>query len=489
MKKDHTVVQTKKKAGFRRQMFSLLAVFALMVLALLWVFQIFLLKPMYESVKQHEMRTVSRVISEKVGSEELQTLSDRLAKRTNICISVYEIFRQNAVLRSFSHIHSSCIIHNLASNEVMNRLYAGALKNGYYTERIAGNFLSGGNTGGDIPESMIAAQIVQSDGASFLVLLNTEIEPVGTTADTLTIQLAVISVIMLLISAAIAVPVSGRLTRPISQMSREANKLALGNYDVHFDGGNTRETSELGDALNYAAQELSALDSMQKELIANISHDLRTPLTMIAGYSEVMRDIPGEMTPENMQIIIDETQRLTALVNDILDLSKLKNGDQTLNCEVISLTDTVRSTMARYSKLCTHDGYRISFVCDRDAYIYADRSKILQVLYNLVNNAVNYTGEDKTVTIRQICREGMCRIEVTDTGEGIPKEQLPLIWDRYYKVKNYYKRSVTGSGLGLSIVKNILILHGAKFGVQSEEGHGSTFWFELPETPAPASDG
>ena len=295
-------------------------------------------------------------------------------------------------------------------------------------------------------------------------------------------QLGLITLVLLLVTAVIAVVISKYISRPITQMSTEARKLALGTYDVHFDGGTFRETAELGDALNYAAKELSNLDTMQKELIANISHDLRTPLTMISGYSEVMRDIPGEMTPENMQIIIDETKRLDALVNDILDISALTGHSQnTLHCEIFSLTETVRRTLDRYGKLRTHDGYDITFSCDREVFIYADRSKILQVVYNLVNNAINYTGEDKKVQIRQVTENGQCRIEVTDTGEGIPAEQLPLIWDRYYKVKNYYKRSVAGTGLGLSIVKNILLLHGAQFGVQSGVGQGSTFWFALPE--------
>jgi signal transduction histidine kinase len=296
------------------------------------------------------------------------------------------------------------------------------------------------------------------------------------------LQLGLITGILLLLTAVIAVLISKHISRPIAQMSAEARKLASGTYDVHFDGGTSRETAELGDALNYAAKELSNLDTMQKELIANISHDLRTPLTMISGYSEVMRDIPGEMTKENMQIIIDETKRLSALVNDIMDISAMTGASRSqLKCEIFSLTETVRKTLERYGKLRTRDGYEITFACDREVFIYADRSKILQVVYNLVNNAINYTGEDKKVQIRQITENGWCRIEVTDTGEGIPPEQLPRIWDRYYTVKNYYKRPVAGTGLGLSIVKSILLLHGARFGVHSEVGQGSTFWFALPE--------
>ncbi len=472
-----------KYPPLRRKVFVLLAVFVGVTLATLWVFQIFLLKPMYESLKMQEMRTVSDIVVRNAESEDLQTLTDSLAKTTNICISVYEISGPSARLRVNSHIRGSCFLHNVTSDPFMNRLYAGAKQEGYYTEEIRGNLFTPDKHGhsDDIPKSIITAQIVSGEGeTSYLVILNGEIEPVATTTDTLRVQLAIITVLLLIFAGITAVIVSWAISRPITQMSKEAHKLALGTYDVHFDGGHTQETAELGDALNYAAHELSSIDTMQKELLANISHDLRTPLTMISGYSEVMRDIPGEMTAENMQIIIDETRRLTNLVNDILDLSRLKNGTQTLSCETISLTETVRETLTRYAKLAS-DGYKIEFVCDREAFIYADKSKILQVIYNFVNNAVSYTGEDKTVIIRQICKDGVCRIEVTDSGVGIPEEQLPLIWDRYYKVPNYHKRAVTGTGLGLSIVKSILLLHGAQFGVQSTVGKGSTFWFSLPE--------
>ncbi len=470
----------------RGQIFMTFALFILLMLALLWLFQTVLLKPMYESVRRQELRRVASVLTRCADSDGLQEEADRLALHTNICISVYEISGQYASRRAQSHILAGCLIHNVSSETMMNRLYAGASRESFYTERIRDSVLAGEDAEAEVPESLLAACLAHTDaGRTLLIVLDAEIEPVGSTTDTLRVQLGIVTGILILLAALLAVLLSGRIARPVVQMSREAEKLAVGSYDVHFEESGSRETAQLGEALNYAAGELAQLDSMQKELIANISHDLRTPLTMISGYSEVMRDIPGEMTPENMQIIIDETERLTALVNDILDLSRLSGGNRTLSCETICLTDTVRSTLDRYAKLRTHDGYTITFTCDRDAYIYADKSKILQVLYNLVNNAINYTGEDKTVTIRQICADGNCRIEVTDTGEGIPPEQLSKIWDRYYKVKNYYKRAVTGTGLGLSIVKSILLLHGAQFGVTSEVGHGSTFWFSLPEVPPP----
>ena len=470
----------KNKQGLRGQIFAVMAVFVAAVLGILWVFHLFLLKPMYVSIKEHELKSTSVTVAMKVESSTLQDVTDELSRKNNVCISVYEIVGRDAIIRANSHIHGSCIIHNVSSDSLLNRLYAGAQKDTYYTERISENFFVSKHTP-DVPESIISSRLKTTAGSSYLIVLNAEIEPVGNTTRTLAVQLGIITVILLINAAGFALFLSRHISRPITQMSREAHKLALGSYDVCFDGGNSRETAELGDALNYAARELSAIDAMQKELIANISHDLRTPLTMISGYSEVMRDIPGEMTPENMQIIIDETKHLSDLVDDILDISTMTGGAGKLECRLFSLTDTVRRTMERYNKLRTHDGYSITFLCDREAYIYADPLKILQVVYNLINNAVNYTGADKVVVIRQITEQGQCRIEVSDTGEGIPPEQLPHIWDRYYKVKNYYKRSVTGTGLGLSIVKNILLLHGAEFGVRSEVGHGSTFWFSLPE--------
>lgn len=212
-------------------------------------------------------------------------------------------------------------------------------------------------------------------------------------------------------------------------------------------------------------------------MIANVSHDLRTPLTMITGYAEVMRDLPGENTPENVQIIIDEATRLTTLVNDLLDLSKLQSGTITLKPEPFSLTSCIRTILHRYDKLID---YRFDFQYDRDVTIVADELKITQVVYNLINNAVTYTGADKQIFLLQLVQNGRVRVEVSDTGEGIPQDKLQDIWERYYKVDKEHKRAQVGTGLGLSIVKTVIDLHGGTYGVQSVLGKGSTFWFELP---------
>jgi signal transduction histidine kinase len=262
-------------------------------------------------------------------------------------------------------------------------------------------------------------------------------------------------------------------------MNNAAKELARGNYDADFSGKGYREINELAITLNYASKELAKTDKLQRELISNISHDLRTPLTMIKGYSEVMRDIPDENTPENIQVIIDETTRLSELVNDMLDLSKIQSGARKPDFEEFSITDTVKDTLVRYEKLIKQGGYRIEFDADRDAIVVADRGMILQVVYNLINNAINYTGSDKYVMVTQTCTEAGVRISVTDTGEGISPEDIGQIWERYYRVDKVHKRETIGTGLGLSIVKGVLEIHNANFGVDSREGEGSTFWFEL----------
>ena len=222
------------------------------------------------------------------------------------------------------------------------------------------------------------------------------------------------------------------------------------------------------------------MDELQHELIANISHDLRTPLTMIGGYAEVMRDLPDETTPENLQIIIDETARLTSLVNELLDFSRLQTDNETMTAEPFALTSSIRSIIIRIAKLTEKDGYHVVFEPDESCWATGDEKRIAQVIYNLIGNALTYTGPDKQVTVTQRLKEDKVRVSISATGKGIPQDELDLIWNRYYRTKETHKRAVVGSGLGLNIVRTILEKHQAAFGVDSTVGQGTTFWFELP---------
>lgn len=329
-------------------------------------------------------------------------------------------------------------------------------------------------------ENVVYTKIfTSSEDNDYMIILSTQISPVESIISTIRYLLLSVTGILIIIGIFIAIFASRRISKPITETTKLARKLAEKDYDITFDNTGYHEVTELNKTLSYAAGELKKVDDLQRELIANISHDLRTPLTMITGYGEVMRDLPGENTPENIQIIIDEANRLNMLVTDLLDISKIQSGTTKLSPEDFSITDLIKDLFNRYNKLKEQDGYNFIFEYEEDITVNADFSKINQVIYNLMNNAINYAGEDKTIIVRQKNQKNKVLIEVEDHGKGIDQQHLENIWDRYYKVDKAHRSSVVGTGLGLSIVKNILDLHKTHYGVKSVVGEGSVFWFEL----------
>ncbi len=341
----------------------------------------------------------------------------------------------------------------------------------------------------DTVQAVICATLFEVEsGVTAVLVLRTVITPISAARDTLFTVLLAVTVILLILAALLALFISRTVVRPIEQINRGAKRLAMGDYSYRFpESGSYREASELGATLNRASQELSKVEDLRRELIANVSHDLRTPLTLISGYSEVMRDLPGEITPENLQTIIDESARLTSLVNDLLEISKIQSDNLRPTLLPFSVSEMLRESVSTYRTLAACKGYCFDLQIDGEAWITGDRSMLVRALNNLINNALTHTGDDRLVQIRQITTPEAVRVEVTDTGAGIPQEKLQDIWDRYYKVDAEHKRSAVGTGLGLSIVKSIVSLHQGACGVRSSNGYGSTFWFELPkETVAPA---
>ncbi|NLW74738.1 MAG: HAMP domain-containing histidine kinase [Clostridiales bacterium] len=492
--------QRPRDISLRWELFLYLALFIVFVLAVVWLFQVKLLDRFYESIKRRELIRTADTIEEHIGKSSLYTVAYQNAVDYGICVMVLRIEGINAIKLVAVDVTGDSVLSNM-TDKYVTELYNKSKEQGgeYIDKRTKGELADAGlyyprfffhpqrdyYTDSDAKiVSTILIRLVQGTGdEEYAILLNVEMTPMGAVVSTMSMQYLWIAVALIVGSLFLALIISRTISRPIERMNSAAKRLASGNYDVNFSGEGFREIRELADTLNYAARELSKNDRLQKELIANISHDLRTPLTMITGYGELIRDIPGENTPENIQAIIDEAERLNQLVNDLLDLSRLQAGAGQLKISRFNLTDTVRDTMQRYEKLVQATGYRINFWSDREVYVEADRNMILQVLYNLINNAINYSGEEKLVRVVQSVGEKVVRISVIDTGEGIPPEHLPYIWDRYYKVDKVHRRAAVGTGIGLSIVKNVLELHRARYGVDSTPGKGSTFWFELPTVP------
>lgn len=307
------------------------------------------------------------------------------------------------------------------------------------------------------------------------------------------IRTLLLAVFVLLLSFTISSAVSGALTKPITEMTEKAKLLARGDFSVDFHGKSYGSEMELlAETLNFARDEIAKADQMQKELIANVSHDFKTPLTMIKAYASMIQEISGdnpEKRNKHTQVIIDEADRLTSLVNDVLDLSKLRSGIDSLQPQVFDLSKYTIGVLEKFEYLSERDGYRFETEIEKELYTQADPIKIGEVLYNLIGNAVNYTGENKLVRVSlKKQADGVIRFSVADTGKGIKAEEISTIWERYYRSSEAHKRPVKGTGLGLSIVKTILEKHNFRFGVESVVGKGSTFYVLFPvwQAPVPA---
>ncbi|MDE6618722.1 MAG: HAMP domain-containing histidine kinase [Clostridiales bacterium] len=292
--------------------------------------------------------------------------------------------------------------------------------------------------------------------------------------------LIICTVIVLVLACAFAFFASRHQTKHLIDFSQKAKRLADGDYDVVFSGAGYNEYENLACALNAATQNIQKAEQLQRDIVANVSHDIRTPLTMIRAYAEMLRDMPmdDKKREKTAGVIIAEADRLTALVSDVLNYSKLQSGVSEYKFESTDLATVAVAVLDRFDLVRERDGIKLLHDIDSDAVATCDKSKIEQVLYNLIGNAVNYCGDDKTIILRVKKQDGGVRVEVTDHGSGIEQSELDSVWDRYYR-SPHATRTVVGSGLGLSICKSILIAHGAEFGIISEIGKGSTFWFEL----------
>ena len=476
--------------SIRSRIFSYFLFFTGLLLVLLWVFQILLLDDFYKYQKTNMLTSSAETIAQNIENSDLSTLINHISKENDICVLIVNQRMQTLISAEAA---PDCVLHTMRrqdlfrsmramedNDEIILHIFPMQSLNTYsYNEaRFTGRITTSKN---ENMKSMIAARrVFLSDGQKIYIFLNAVITPVNATVETLRTQLVFITVILVLLSFLISLMLTRRITQPIEKTTLAAKSLSNGEFTPIPTRISYREVAQLNQQLTQAARDLHKVEVMQQELIANISHDLRTPLTLMEGYAEVMRDLPGENTPENMQVIIDETKRLTTLVNSVLDYSATKSKAYQISSQRFDLTEGILNILQRYQKLTKQDGYQIHFAPHEHIVVCADELQISQIIYNLINNALTYTGEDKTVTVTQTLEPTYVKIEISDTGDGIPAEELPHIWNRYYRGSKPHKRAAVGTGLGLSIVKGILDSHALPYGVDSQPGAGTTFWFSLP---------
>ena len=476
-KVSNKTAEIKAKRSLRSYVWMYFIFFTAFILILIWLFQYFFLERYYQSAKIRDITDAANQIIQAYGTDQQEVTNRSLAFDNSLCIVITDEMGNPIVMENnmgaYSHL-----------NKVINKGYGiGLFKMISQLKQSDDNYITkiAQNENFKSKEIFYCTSIYTDDSDKQAYLfIESSIEPIDSTVSIIREQLIYITIILFELAFIVTMYISKRLSKPIVDITNTAKKFGEGDYTVEFNGHGYCEIEELSTVLNNAKDEIQKVSELRKDLIANISHDLRTPLTMVKAYAEMIRDLSGDnpvKRQEHIQVIIDEADRLSSLVNNLLELSKLESGNAELKLTDFSIVDKLNDCMTRYQILIEQNGYDIKYIPDEDRIITADIAKLDQVIYNFINNAINYTGDNKVIRIKQINKADVVRIEVTDNGKGISKELLPKIFDRYYRDAKV-KRDVVGTGLGLSICQEILKANGFAYGVQSEEGKGSTFGFE-----------
>ncbi len=459
------------KNSINSKIWFYLILFSFLILIFLWFFQILFLSSYYEWRKAKNMnQLVNKII---VNYNQMDSLDDFFQK-------LDEISFQNGICVELT------IENNMVSytNSFMNRE---CLKNGtskeYKEDFIKSNKISKKYTmiNPQFKNKTLMYGIKLDD--SFYAFISTSLVPIDSTISILQSQFIYVTIIVLILSLIISYFISKKLSRPIEEITISAKELAKGNYNTDFSTKtDIIEIQELTNTLNTTKLELAKTDELRRDLMANVSHDLKTPLTMIKAYAEMVRDLTYKNKKKreaNLNTIIDETDRLNALVNDILSLSVMESKMLVLNKERFNLTELIQTIIKRYEIFSQTLEYEFIITSPDTIMIEADKQKLEQVIYNLINNAINYTGDDKKIYINVRKEMDDTTVEITDTGKGILEEDINSIWDKYYKSQKNHQRNTVGTGLGLAIVKQILELHQFEYGVHSQKNKGTTFYFKI----------
>ena len=436
---------------------------SVLALILLWVIQLFMIDYSYE---KYQVKTIKKVV-EMIKEDQLNTISlEDYADEYNVCIEHYKTTEKI----SYNLRNPGCVLNDSEYDISKYKKELLKNKNLEYLELLTP----------DTEVRSLLYEITLDDGS--VIFLNSVLEDISSTTIQLRAQLVYIVIILVIVSVIVSIFISKSINNPILKIINSAKELGKGNYNVKFEKSNIAELDELSEVLTVAASEMGKTDELRRDLIANVSHDLKTPLTMIKAYAEKVKDISykdKEKMDNDLEVIIKETDRLNNLVNDLLELSKLESKKNELNIEQYNLIESLNDILTRYDIVIEKNGYKFEIDIPDEAIVNADKAKVEQVIYNLINNAIEHTGDDLVVKIKIEKQKDGIMLSITDTGKGISEKEIPLVWTRYYTKEKRHRRNIVGSGIGLSIVKKILEEHNFKYGIDSKLGEYTTFYVKF----------
>lgn len=349
----------------------------------------------------------------------------------------------------------------------------------------SGSYYTVGDFFGNFDSDMISvfSPITSSYMVKGYVVIHCDMNDIQKSCNSLLNISYITLVILILLSVIILIFFTDIVYKPLRKITYATEQYASGNMHYEFQVESEDEIGYLAACLNYMARQIASSEDDQKKFVANVSHDFRSPLTSIRGYLEAMIDgtIPPEMHEKYLGIVLNETERLTKLTNSLLTLNNLNTKGMLLDRTDFDINNVIRNTAASFEGTCKKKTIAIELILTGDEmYVNADMGKIQQVLYNLIDNAIKFSHHDSVIRIETSLKKNKLFVSVKDTGIGIPKDDLKLIWDRFYKSDLSRGKDKKGTGLGLSIVKEIINCHDEHINVISTEGVGSEFIFSLP---------
>lgn len=453
------------------------------MLILLGFLLVVLIKPYYRNDRIKTVETISNTIEESLLKENA-TEADiektaRLVAGNNVCTIILN--ENGKEIYSSDSLGQLCMLDKeITISDETYTVKKDPLK---FIEKIKDNNPFTLNLNNDITdtEMILYGEQFRNNLVNYYLVINTTLEPVESYINFIMNQYFYVAVFVIIISLVVAFFLAKRISSPIVKMKNEANKLAEGDYDVKFESNSFSEINDLASTLDDATEKLSQINDLRKDLVANVSHDIKTPLTIIQTYAEMIQDISGDdpkKRNEHLDVILKETEYLNKLVTDMSELSKLQSGNIEIKRDNFDLTGCTERVIELLRQLLEEKNIKLTTKLD-DCVIYADEIKMSQVIYNFISNAIKHSKDNGTIIVNVFDNEESTRLEVIDNGEGISEESLPYIWDRYYKVDKNFNRNINSTGLGLAIAKAILEAHKAKYGVESKLGEGSKFYFEL----------